>query len=167
MLEENDMTNLLRIGGKAPDFTLEDQDGKKHKLSDYKGKKVLLSFHPLAFTGVCALQMKSLEKNFAKFKKLNAVAFGVNIDHVPAKKAWANMLRIKKTRLLSDFWPHGDVAGKFAIFREKDGFSERANLIIDEKGILVYVRIYPIKELPDIDEVLEAIAHQPCECCSK
>jgi peroxiredoxin len=111
--------------------------------------------------------MKSLEKNHSKFKKLNAVAFGVNIDHVPAKKAWAKMLRLKKTRLLSDFWPHGEVAKRFAIFRESDGFSERANIIIDEEGNLVWVRIYPIKQLPDIDEVLGALARAPCECCSK
>ncbi|MDP2846391.1 MAG: redoxin domain-containing protein, partial [Candidatus Methanoperedens sp.] len=123
---------MVKTGDKAKDFTLSDQDGKKMRLFDIKEKRVLLSFHPLAWTSVCADQMKSLEKNQGRFEKLNTIAMGVSVDSVPSKKAWAKELGIRNTRLLSDFWQHGEAAKLFGIFREKEGFSERANIIIDE-----------------------------------
>lgn len=145
----------LRIRDKAKDFILNDQNGKEFQLSNFKGKKVLLSFHPLAWTAVCAKQMKSLEKNQAIFKKLNTVAVGISVDTVPSKNAWAKRLKIKKTRLLADFWPHGAVAKLYRIFRAGQGFSERANIIIDEKQKVVLVKIYPIPQLPDINEIIK------------
>jgi peroxiredoxin len=145
----------LKVGGKAPDFALKDQHNKELRLSDLKGKRVLLSFHPLAWTSVCAKQMKSLEANKKAFDDLNTVALGLSVDSVPCKHAWAKSLRIKNTRLLADFWQHGGVAERFGIFRSKDGFSERANIIVDEKGKVIFFKVYPIRELPDIKEVLE------------
>ncbi len=147
----------VKAGDKAKEFMLNDQDEKEIHLSDYKGKKVLLSFHPLAWTKVCAEQMKALEKNLARFEELNTVALGLSVDTVPSKKAWAKELGIKKTRLLSDFWPHGEVARSYGIFREKEGVSERANIIVDEKGQVVFVRVYPISQLPDIEEIIKAL----------
>ena len=114
--------NCIKTGDKAPDFILYDQNQKEFKLSSLKGKRILLSFHPLAWTSVCALQMKSLEDNLKSFKELNTVAVGVSIDSAPSKKAWAESLDIKKTRFLADFWPHGKVAGLFGIFRENYSF---------------------------------------------
>jgi peroxiredoxin len=147
----------VKIGDKAKDFTLSDQDDRDITLSDFTGKRVLLSFHPLAWTSVCAEQMKSLEKNRNRFEKLNIVALGISVDTVPSKKAWAKELGIKNTRLLSDFWPHGEVAALYGIFREKDGFSERANIIIDEKQQVVFVKVYPTAQLPDIEEIIKAL----------
>ena len=144
----------VKTGVKAKDFTLSDQDGKDVRLYGLKGKKVLLSFHPLAWTSVCAEQMKSLEKNMERFRDLNTVPLGISVDTVPSKKAWAEVLDIKETKLLSDFWPHGKVAGLYGIFREKEGFSERANIIIDEKQNVVFVKVYPIAQLPDIEEII-------------
>jgi len=144
----------FEAGDKASDFTLYDHDEKTFKLFDFKGKRVLLSFHPLAWTGVCAKQMKSLENNYKEFEELNTVAVGVNIDSVPSKKAWADSLGIVNTRLLSDFWPHGKVAELYGIFREKEGFSERANILINENQEIEFIRIYELGELPDITEIL-------------
>lgn len=144
----------FEAGEKAPDFSLNDQDEKEFNLSEFKGKRVLLSFHPLAWTSVCAKQMKSLEKNWEEFEKLNTIAVGINVDSVPSKKAWAENLGIKYTRLLSDFWPHGNVAKLYGLFREKEGFSERANIILNEEQEIEFVRIYEIAELPDINEIL-------------
>jgi peroxiredoxin len=144
----------FKAGEKSPDFILFDHNKKEFKLSDYKGKRVLLSFHPLAWTSICAQQMQTLERNQNNFNKLNTVAVGVNIDSIPSKKAWAEVLKIKNTRLLSDFWPHGDIAKLYRVFRKKDGFSERANIIINEKQKIDFVRIYEISELPNIIEIL-------------
>lgn len=149
------MARKEELGKKAKDFTLRDQNVKKFQLSRFRGKKrVLLSFHPLAWTGLCARQMKSLEKNQAKFDSLNTVAVGLSVDSVPCKQAWAKSLKIKNTRLLADFWPHGGTAKKYRVFRDKNGISERANIIVDEKGRIVFFKVYPIKQVPRISEIL-------------
>ncbi|MRR09282.1 redoxin domain-containing protein [bacterium] len=147
---------LIRIGSPAPDFTLKDQHNREFRLSDLRGKKVLLSWHPLAFTKVCARQMQSLEKHWAAFGKLNTVAVGISVDTVPSKHAWAKAIKVRNLRMLSDFWPHGATARKYGIFR-REGFSERANVVVDERGRVAWARVYPIKELPDIDEVLAVL----------
>jgi len=150
-----------RVGDKAKGFSLLDQNSKEFKLSKFRGKRVLLSFHPSAWTSVCAEQMKSLEKNKKAFDSLNTIAVGVNTDTVPSKKAWAENLGIKNTRLLSDFWPHGKVVRAYGLFRKDDGISERANVIIDEKGTVAFIKIYPISKLPDIDEILDVLRKMP------
>jgi peroxiredoxin len=148
------MEKCFKAGDKAPDFILMDHKGQEFRLSDFKDKRLLLSFHPLAWTTVCAKQMQSLERHQNDFKDLNTVAVGLSIDTVPSKKAWADLLGIRQTRLLSDFWPHGDVAKMYGLFREEDGFSERANIIINENQEIEFVRIYELSELPDIKEII-------------
>jgi peroxiredoxin len=145
---------MLAIGSIAPEFNLKDQDGNVIQLSKLRGKKVLLSFHPLAWTSVCADQMKSLELAYEEFQSLNVLPIGISVDPVPSKKAWAESLGLKKLRIISDFWPHGEVAKAFGVFREKDGFSERANILIDEEGKIVWFKVYPIRQLPDLGEIL-------------
>ena len=108
---------IVQAGKKVKSFTLKDHNGKDFRLSDYTGNKVLLSFHPLAWTAVCAQQMQSLEKNKKAFDKLNTVAVGLSVDSVPCKAAWAKSLKIKNTQLLADFWPHGGVAKSLGIFQ--------------------------------------------------
>ena len=146
-----------QIGEKAKDFALKDQNGKEFRLSQFKGKRVLLSFHPLAWTDVCAKQMKSLEENKKVFDSLNTVALGMSVDTVPSKLAWAESLGIKNTPLLSDFWPHGEVAKLYGIFREKNGFSERANIVVDENQKIVFFKVYDIPQLPDMNEIIDFI----------
>ncbi|MEN2983789.1 MAG: peroxiredoxin [Dictyoglomaceae bacterium] len=143
------------LGKTSPLFVLKDQLGEDFDLSKYKGKKVLLSFHPLAWTSICAKQMLSLEENYQRFLELNTIPVGLSVDPVPSKKAWAESLGLKNLKILSDFWPHGEVAKKYDIFREKEGFSERANIIIDEEGKIIFFKIYPIRELPDIEEIIK------------
>lgn len=155
------MAKILRIGDKARNFALNDQNGKEFKLSDYRGKRVLLSFHPAAWTSVCAEQMKSLEANKKMFDSLNTVAVGVSVDTVPSKKAWAESLGIRHTRLLSDFWPHGKVAKLYGIFIKEDGISKRANIIVDENQKIAWIKIYRLGELPNIQEVIDVLRKMP------
>ena len=149
--------NPIQIGETAPEFLLKDQNGKEFRLSDSRGKKVLPSFHPLAWTSICAKQMQSLEANIDTFTSLNIIPVGISVDAVPTKKAWAENLGIKNTRLLSDFWPHGYVADLYGIFRENDGFSGRANIVLDENGKVIFSKVYRLSELPDIDEVIQIL----------
>ncbi len=147
----------IKVGDTAKDFLLKDHNGQEVTLQGLSGKKVLLSFHPLAWTRVCAEQMKSLEANLERFSELNTVPLGISVDPGPSKKAWASEIGIEKTSLLCDFWPHGQVASDFGIFIEEKGISERANIIIDEKGKVVFIKIYPISELPYINEIIDQI----------
>ena len=151
---------MISVGSKAPDFTLKDQNGKIVKLSGLKGKKVLLSFRPLAWTAVCHDQMRSLEENHLRFDESNTVALGIGVDSVPSNKAWAQSMDIKNTRLISDFWPHGEVAKLYGVFRDKDGFSERANVLVDEEQKVVFAQVYPTSQLPEIEPIIDLLNSQ-------
>lgn len=152
---------VVSIGRRLRDFSLPDQEGNAVRLSTLRGKKVLLSWHPLAWTSVCAMQMKSLEKHRRAFARLGAVALGLSVDTVPSKRAWAASLKIKETRLLCDFWPHGKAAKAMGLFRPVEGSSKRANIILDQTGRVIFVKVYPIKELPDIEEILAFLKSSP------
>ncbi|AAM31472.1 peroxiredoxin [Methanosarcina mazei] len=154
------MTDEIRVGETIQDFRLRDQKREEIHLYDLKGKKVLLSFHPLAWTQVCAQQMKSLEENYELFTELNTVPLGISVDPIPSKKAWARELGINHIKLLSDFWPHGEVARTCGIFRGKEGVSERANIIIDENRQVIYFKKYLGHELPDIKEIIEVLKNK-------
>ena len=144
----------IEIGDVFGDFSLKSHTEAVVDTATMAGKKILLSFHPLAWTEVCAKQMQSLEANFEAFQSLNTVPLGLSVDSVPCKKAWAMNLAIEKVDLLADFWPHGGIAAKLGIFIDKLGFSERANIILDEQRKAIFVKVYPIRELPDIHELL-------------
>jgi peroxiredoxin len=145
---------IIQLGKMVKTFTLQDQFSIDFVLSEMKGRRVLLSFHPLAWTPVCTKQMQSLEKNKKVFDSLRTIAVGLSVDSVPCKAAWAKAINIKQTKLLADFWPHGNVAKSLGLFREQNGFSQRANVIIDETGKVCFVKVYPIAQLPDISEII-------------
>ncbi len=150
----------IKIGDKISNFILKDQKGVEIKLEDFRGKKVLLSFHPLAWTGVCTTQMQSLESNLHSLTELNTVPLGVSVDSTVTKKNWAEAIGIKNVHLLSDFWPHGDVAKQLGLFREKEGIAHRANVILDEEGKVIFIKIYDIPEVPDMKEIIEFLERQ-------
>ena len=151
---------MIDVGEQAPEFSIQDQNGNSIRLSDFPGKRVLLSFHPLAWTSVCAKQMRALEANGEAFDALNVVALGISVDSVPCKRAWAESLGIKKTRLLADFWPHGGVAQAYGIFDGEKGYSGRANIVIDESRRVVFAKAYPAATVPDMQDVIDALRAQ-------
>jgi peroxiredoxin len=148
----------IAVGDRAPEFSLPDQDEKEVSLESLKGKRVLLSFHPLAWTGVCEIQMRTLELKHKAFQELNTVALGVSVDSSDSKKAWALSMGMKETRLIADFWPHGGMAKKYGLFLEESGISGRANILIDEEGSIAFIKIYELGEVPDIEEIIRFLA---------
>ena len=150
-------SRMVQPGDPAKNFSLKDQNDKTFDLYEQSGKRILLSFHPLAWTEFCAAQMKSLEDKREVLASLNCVPVGISVDSVPCKRAWASSLAIKHTPLLCDFWPQGEVARKYGIFRDQNGFSERANVIVNEKQKVVFIKIYPVHSVPDIDEIIRVL----------
>jgi peroxiredoxin len=149
---------MLKVGDVAPDFELRTHKGGTVKLSDFRGKKnVVLAFHPLAFTPVCATQMRGYESDLSQFEKAGAAVLGISIDAQPAKAAWAKTLDSISYDLLSDFHPHGEVAQKYGVFRPQEGFSERAIFVVDKSGKIAWSKVYDIPELPKNDEVFAAL----------
>lgn len=146
---------MVQPGDPAPNFSLKDQDDRTFDLYEQHERRVLLSFHPLAWTEYCAAQMVSLEENRETFEQLDCIPVGISVDSKPCKREWAKSLGIRTTRLLCDFWPHGAAAQKYGIFRDENGFSERANIIVDENQRVVFVKVYPVHSVPDIVEILQ------------
>ena len=100
--------------------------------------------------------MPSYEVDLPKFEGYNTQVLGISIDHVPCLKAWAESLDGISYPLLSDFWPHGEVAQKYGVFRE-DGVAERALFVVDKEGIVRYVDIHDFDEQPDNEEIFRVL----------
>ncbi|MBA2603899.1 MAG: peroxiredoxin [Acidobacteria bacterium] len=148
-----------RPGDEAPDFELPSHRGGTVRLSDYRGKKsVVLAFHPLAFTPVCASQMCGYESDRVRIDESDAVVLGISTDPQPAKAAWANTLGAISFDLLSDFHPHGDVAQRYGVYRPHDGISERAVFVVDKEGRIAWSKVYDIPEQPSNEDFMEALS---------
>ena len=148
----------LKVGDEAPDFELRSHRGGTVSLSAFRGRKnVVIAFHPLAFTPVCANQMAGYEAHWPRFDSEDAVVLGISIDAQPAKAAWAKTLGTISFDLLSDFYPHGEVAGKYGVFRPEDGISERAVFLVDKQGRIAWAKTYQIPEQPPNEELHAAL----------
>ncbi|MFW6237106.1 MAG: redoxin domain-containing protein [Desulfosudaceae bacterium] len=148
----------LQVGEPAPEFTLANQQGKKIPPMTLEGKKLLLSFHPLAWTSVCEIQMRTLEAKFFRLEELDVIAYGLSVDSAPSKKAWGRVLDIEHTNLLADFWPHGQVAQQYGLFDADKGISARANILIGLDHRIEWMRVYEMAQIPDIEEIIDFIA---------
>ena len=148
----------LKAGDQAPQFTLLNQHGKKVTPMTMERTKTMLSFHPLAWTSVCEIQMRTLEMKKHVFEELGVIAYGISVDSGPCKKAWADAIGISETNLLADFWPHGEIAEKFGLFLKDNGISGRANILIDADHTIEWIRVYDIPQIPDIEEVIDVIS---------
>ena len=131
---------MLEIGTKAPDFTLPDQNGEMHSLSDYKGKKVILYFYPKDNTPGCTKQACSFGELMPQFKEKGAVILGVSKDSVASHKKFEEKYGLPFT-LLSD--TEKTVIQAYDVWKEKKNYGKvsmgvvRTTYLIDEKGIIV------------------------------
>ena len=156
-LKPIDSVLKVKVGEKAPDFTLPSISGKKISLHQLKGKKnVVISFVPAAWTPVCSDQWPGY--NIAKpiFDESDAVLLGITVDNIPTLFAWTKQMGKLWFHVLSDFWPHGKVADMFGVLRS-DGVSERALFVIDKEGILQYAHVSDINKRPDLKDLAIAL----------
>jgi peroxiredoxin len=145
----------VKVGDRAPDFTLPSIKGEKVSLSQYLGKKnVVLSFVPAAFTPVCSQQWPGYNMISDVFDDLNAVVIGISTDNAPSLYAWTQEMGGVTFPVLSDFWPHGKVASDYGILRS-EGTSERALFLVDKTGVIRYIDVHDINERPPLDVLLQ------------
>jgi len=150
-------TSTLKVGDRAPDFTLTSFNGEKVTLSEYRGKKnVVLAFFPFAFSGTCSAQMPSYEAELDRFNTYDTQVIGVSADARHALNAWAKQYQMTFP-LLSDFYPHAGVAQKYGVMHEL-GMPERALFVIDKEGKIRWIHVHrPIGEAPDNEELFDVL----------
>ncbi|MHC1742091.1 MAG: peroxiredoxin [Syntrophobacteraceae bacterium] len=147
----------VKVGDKAPDFTLPSITGEKVSLGQYLGKKnVVLSFVPAAFTPVCSQQWPGYRMIQDMFDDLDATVVGITTDNLPSLFAWTQEMGGIPFPVLSDFWPHGRVASEYGILRG-DGTSERALFVVDKTGVIRYIDVHDINERPPLDHLLQQL----------
>jgi peroxiredoxin Q/BCP len=124
----------LKVGDKAPAFSLQGSDGKTHSLADYKGKKaVVLAWFPKAFTGGCTAECKSFRENSDKIKPLNVAYFTASVDTPELNKKFAESLDLDYP-ILSD--PTSEVAKAYGVVHEGRPVAERWTFYIDKDGVI-------------------------------
>jgi peroxiredoxin Q/BCP len=139
---------MLKIGTRAPNFTLPDQEGKDHSLSDYLGKWILLYFYPKDDTPGCTIEACTIRDQFKDFKKIGAIVLGVSTDSVASHKKFANAYELPFT-LLADVTK--EVVGQYGVFGEKKFAGKtymgtrRTSFLIDPKGniVKIYEKVKP------------------------
>jgi len=156
-LKPVDSVLKVKVGDRAPDFTLPSISEEKVSLSQHRGKKnVVLSFVPAAWTPVCSDQWPGYNIVKDIFDENNAILLGITVDNIPTLYAWTNQMGKLWFPVLSDFWPHGAVAKKYGVLRS-NGMSERALFVIDKKGVLRYIDVHDINRRPPLEYLVNAL----------
>jgi len=101
--------------------------------------------------------MPALDADLEQFKAEDTQVLGISVDSTFSNAGWAESLGIQELTLLSDYWPHGEVAQKYGVLREQ-GFTERATFIVDKEGIIRFKHVYELDELPTNAELFEALS---------
>ena len=149
---------LIEPGKKAPAFTLKDQDGKTHKLSDYEGRPVVLYFYPKDDTPGCTTEACAFRDDVFKFKKMGVAIVGVSVDDVASHKAFAEKHSLPFT-LLAD--SDKAVAKSYGVLVDYKGteLASRQTFLIDPEGVVAkhYPKVDPDGHSPEVIADLEAL----------
>ncbi len=148
----------LEVNTPAPDFTLLSHNEGELNLAWYQGRKnVVLAFYPGDWTPVCATQIPEYQKVIYRFEEYDCQLLCISVDSVPCHKAWAKSLGGLSFPLMSDFYPHGEVARKYGVLTER-GYAARAVFLIDKKGIIRYIEHVDLARVPDNERLFEQLA---------
>ncbi|ATL48669.1 peroxiredoxin [Chitinophaga caeni] len=147
---------MLKKGDHAPDFTLYATPDQKIKLSELKGKNVILAFYPADWSPVCSDQMVLYNEMLKFFEKQDAVLLGISVDSKWCHMAFANQNKLHFT-LLADFEPKGAVAKSFGVYDEEEGHAQRALFVLDKEGTVAWSYLSPVAINPGGDGILQAL----------
>ena len=130
----------LSVGDTAPDFTLPDSDRQPFTLSEHRGSPVLVVFYPFAFSGICTGELCQLRDDLATYTDAGVTVVAVSCDPAPTLKAWKDEQGFDFP-LLSDFWPHGEVAQAYGSFHDGGGMAMRGTFLVDKAGIVRFTEL--------------------------
>lgn len=148
----------LRIGDPAPDFTLRDQHGRSTSLADFRGRQpVVVVFYPFAFSGVCTGELRELRDHGSRLTETGAAVLAVSCDPMFALRVFADQDGLELP-LLSDFWPHGEVARAYGAFDADHGCPTRSTFIVDAEGVLRWFVHNPMGEARSLDDYVREVA---------
>jgi mycoredoxin-dependent peroxiredoxin len=149
----------IAVGQKAPDFTLQNQEKKDVKLSDFAGKKnVVLMFYPVDWSPVCTNEHACFVNDMKQFETLDAEVLGVSVDSTWSHKAYAEKMGIRYS-LLADFHPKGAMSEKYGVYLPDKGITGRSIIIVNKDGNVAWRKDYEILTVPDVKEVAAALSN--------
>jgi len=140
----------------APDFTLPSTPDQKVRLSELRGRPVILAFYPADWSPVCGDQMALYNELREEFGRFKARLLGISVDGSWCHAAFATDRKLHFP-LLADFEPKGEVARRYGVYRAEDGFCERALVVIDADGVVRWSYVSPVGVNPGADGILEAL----------
>ena len=148
----------IGVGQPAPDFSLRNQHGQTVSLADFRGtKNVVVLFYPWAFSGVCSGELAEIRDHLADLRNDSSELLAISCDAMYSLRVFAERDGLEFS-LLSDFWPHGEVARRYGIFNEEIGISGRATFIVDREGIVRWQVSNAIGEARDLSAYREVLA---------
>ena len=146
----------VSVGDIAPDFALPNQHGEEFKLSEYRGKPVVIVFYPLSFSGTCTGEMCELRDNIGMFKDSHVELVAVSVDSKFTQAAFAASENYD-FQLLADFWPHGEVTKLYDAFLEERGHGTRATYVLNHDHVVVAKFTTPPGEARDLASYRSAL----------
>jgi len=148
----------LSVGDQAPDFALRDQHGRTVRLSGLRGHKAaLVVFYPWAFSGVCGAEMRQMQMRLGELVTDDVEPLTISVDSMYALRAWADAEGFTFP-LLSDFWPHGEVARAYGVFHDEIGIALRGTFLVDRDGLVAWSIVRGIPDARDLDDYVRAVA---------
>jgi peroxiredoxin len=148
--------SILQPGTPAPDFTLARSPDAQLRLSDLRGRPVILVFYPADWSPVCGDEVALFNEVLPEFQSHNAELLGISVDGVWCHQAFAEARNLRFA-LLADFEPKGAVSRAYGAYRANDGFSDRALFLIDGDGVIRWSYLSPVNVNPGVDGVLTAL----------
>ena len=156
-LKPVDSVLKVKVGDPAPPLSLPSLTGETISLAQYRGThNVVISFVPAAWTPVCSDQWPGYNIVRDVFVQHDAILLGITVDNLPTLHAWTRQMGELWFPVLSDFWPHGEAAGRFGVLRT-DGTAERALFIIDKAGIIRFITVSDINRRPNLKDIVGAL----------
>ncbi|HET7388574.1 MAG TPA: peroxiredoxin [Nocardioidaceae bacterium] len=153
----------LETGSEAPGFALRDQHGQLVELASLRGRKAaVLMFYPYAFSRVCTGELWEVRDSLPRFESAEVQLLAISCDPMFTLRAFADADRLEFP-LLSDFWPHGEVARAYDVFDEEHGCARRSTFIVDRDGVLRWSVHNQMSEARDLGEQAEILAKLAAE----
>ena len=146
----------LPVGTVAPGFCLRDQHGQDVSLAALRGAPVLLVFYPWAFSRVCTGELDTLRDVRRSVEQCGARLLAVSCDPVYALRAFAEAERLGYP-LLSDFWPHGEVAAAYGVLDPERGCPRRSSFLLDGEGVVRWSVHHETSDAREVGAHLEAL----------